>query len=199
MSLPTEREIRALHRAHAPSAAAFRLVLGHCETVWRIARLLLRELPTPVDTELVRAGCLLHDIGVYRLYGADGRLDEQNYVRHGVLGHELLAAEGFPEQLCRFCSCHTGVGLSPSDVVEQRLPIPPGDYVARTVEERLVMYADKFHSKSRPARLLTYPEYAAHVGRFGTDKVRRFAALADEFGLPETSSITPSRSRGPTA
>ena len=36
-----------------------------------------------LDMDLVRAGCLLHDIGVYRLQPAE------HYVRHGLLGHEL--------------------------------------------------------------------------------------------------------------
>lgn len=46
--------------------------------------------------------------------------------------------------------CHTGVGLTKEDVLVQGLPLPPADYVAITPEERLVMYADKFHSKTTP-------------------------------------------------
>ncbi|WP_338054047.1 HD domain-containing protein [Streptomyces spiramenti] len=193
MSPPSEREIRALRRDHAPSTTAYRRVLGHCGTVWEIAQLLLRDQTVAVDEDLVRAGCLLHDIGVYRMYGTAGRLEEANYVRHRPLGHDLLADAGFPTRLCRFCSCHTGVGLSRSDVVEQRLPVPPADHLAETREERLAMYADKFHSKSRPGALLTYREYAPVVGRFGADKVRRFAALAGEFGVPDLTGVTPSR------
>ncbi|NED87840.1 phosphohydrolase, partial [Streptomyces sp. SID11233] len=66
-----------------------------------------------------------------------GELGQGHYVRHGLLGHRLLAAEGWPESLCRFCSCHTGVGLTRHDIETQHLPLPPGDYVARTDEERL--------------------------------------------------------------
>jgi uncharacterized protein len=53
-----------------------------------------------------------------------------------------------------------------------------------TEEERLVMYADKFHTKSRPLAFLSPDEYAAHVGRFGADKVTAFQALRTEFGDP---------------
>jgi hypothetical protein len=49
----------------------------------------------------VRAGRLLHDIGVYRLYDAAGKLDHANYIRHGFLGYGLLAEEGFPEAVGR--------------------------------------------------------------------------------------------------
>jgi uncharacterized protein len=69
--------------------------------------------------------------------------------------------------------------------VSQGLPLPPADYVAVTEEERLVMYADKFHTKSRPSTYLSPGEYAAHIRRFGEDKVTAFEALRAEFGDPD--------------
>ncbi|GGR11877.1 HD domain-containing protein [Streptomyces cinereoruber] len=189
MDIPSVDEIRALHRKHAPHEEALELVLTHCEIVWRIAERLLPRAGGNLDPELVRAGCLLHDIGVYRLYDAEGRLDGRNYIRHGILGHELLAAEGLPEAVCRFCSCHTGVGLTKEDVLAQGLPLPPADYVAVTPEERLVMYADKFHSKSTPPRFLSPETYAVSVGRFGPDKVEAFGALRAAYGDPELDGL----------
>ncbi|MFE1193081.1 HD domain-containing protein [Streptomyces olivaceoviridis] len=200
MSIPGPDEIRALHEKYAPTAEAFALVHTHCEIVWSIAR---RLLSAPrlrhLDADLVRAGCLLHDIGVYRLYDADGRLDHARYIRHGLLGHEILEQEGFPEPLRRFCSHHTGVGLTRHDVLSQGLPLPPADYLAVTEEERLVMYADKFHTKSRPSAFLTADEYAAHVRRFGEDKVTAFQALRAEFGEPELSGAVPCGDTGRAA
>ncbi|GGX06854.1 hypothetical protein GCM10010297_30540 [Streptomyces malachitofuscus] len=185
MRIPAPAETRALHEKYAPTPEAFALVHTHCEIVWSVAEQLLSSPRLAhLDPDLVRAGCLLHDIGVYRLYDGDGRLDHPNYVRHGLLGHELLEREGFPEPLRRFCSHHTGVGLTRHDVVSQNLPIPPADYLAVTEEERLVMYADKFHSKSRPSVFLSPDEYADHVRRFGEDKVTAFQALRAEFGDP---------------
>lgn len=186
MRIPGPDEIRALHERYAPTAEAFDLVHQHCEIVWGIAEQLLSDPRlSHVDAELVRAGCLLHDIGVYRLYGADGRLDHRNYVRHGLLGHEILEREELPETLRRFCSHHTGVGLTRDDILKQGLPLPPADYLAETVEERLVMYADKFHTKSRPSSFLSPEEYRDHVRRFGEDKVTAFEALRAEFGDPD--------------
>ncbi|MFB9832742.1 HD domain-containing protein [Actinoallomurus acaciae] len=189
MRVPGDREIRALHEKHAPTREAFELVLAHCEIVCRIAEQLLGGADDGVDVELVRAGCLLHDIGVYRLYDGTGELDHGRYIRHGVLGHELLAEEGFAEAICRFCSCHTGMGLGPDDVRRQRLPLPPGDYRARSREERLVMYADKFHSKSSPPTFVGADTYAADVRRFGADKVAAFTAMREEFGEPDLTSL----------
>jgi uncharacterized protein len=176
--VPDDDEIRALHERHAPDRDTFDVVWGHCVTVWRIAERLL----TTEDPALVRAGCLVHDIGVYRLAGGP-------YIRHGVLGHELLREEGLPEALCRFCSCHTGVGLTREDVARQGLPIPPGDYVAVSAEERLVMYADKFHTKSSPPRFLTAAQYRLSVARFGEDKAAAFDAMVEVYGEPDLTAL----------
>jgi uncharacterized protein len=186
MRIPPDEEIRALHEKHAPTREAFELVHTHCEIVCAIAERLVDGLG--VDVGLVRAGCLLHDIGVYRLYSG-GVLDHARYVRHGVLGHGLLAEAGFAETLCRFCSHHVGVGLTRDDVRRQDLPIPVADYLPETVEERLVMYADKFHTKASPPAFLTADSYAARVRRFGEDKPTVFAALRAEFGEPDLTDL----------
>ncbi|MFJ6943285.1 HDIG domain-containing metalloprotein [Streptomyces wuyuanensis] len=189
MDIPGMDEIRGLHEKYAPSAEAFDLVFTHCEIVWGVAERLISASGLNVDVDLVRAGCLLHDIGVYRLYDARGRLDQANYVRHGLLGHELLESEGFAEPLRRFCSCHTGVGLSKADVEAQGLPLPSADYVAVTVEERLVMYVDKFHSKTTPPKFVTADSYAAYVGRFGEDKTAVFEGMVARFGVPDLAEL----------
>ncbi|QFG25189.1 HD domain-containing protein [Actinomadura sp. WMMB 499] len=189
MGLLSDEDVRALHAKYAPSQEAFDLVHSHCETVWRIAEQLLQRRPLDVDVELIRVGCLLHDIGVYRLYDADGRFDHAGYIRHGILGHEILADEGLPEAVCRFCSHHTGVGLTREDVRRQGLPLPDADYLAETVEEELVMYADKFHSKTDPPRFVPADEFTRHVRRFGDDKVTAFEAMCGRFGLPDLAAL----------
>ncbi|GAA5194369.1 HD domain-containing protein [Rugosimonospora acidiphila] len=188
--IPTDGQIRALHERYAPTLDAFELVYTHCEIVCAVAEQLLAGLGSAVDVGLVRAGCLLHDIGVYRLYDQEGQLDQKNYLRHGVLGDALLRELGLPESLRRFCSHHTGVGISREDVLRQGLPLPAGDYLAETDEERLVMYADKFHSKTIPPVFVSAASYAAGVRRFGEDKVARFAAMVDEFGEPDLSGLS---------
>jgi uncharacterized protein len=178
VTVPTDREIRSLHAQYAPTRAAFELVHGHCQIVCDLAEQVLKTNDLAVDGDLVRAGALLHDIGVYRLDGSA-------YIRHGVLGYELLRELDFSEVVSRFCSHHTGVGLTREDIAEQQLPIPPGDYLAETVEEELVMYADKFHSKTNPPTFVTAATYQASVLRFGAAKAARFTELVDRYGEPE--------------
>ena len=197
MRIPSDKEILALHEKHARTPGALDLVYSHCVIVCAVAEQLCSR-PGPglgvdidaVDIGLVRAGSLLHDIGVYRLYDDAGDLDHANYIRHGLLGYELLLQEGLPEALCRFASHHTGVGLSREDVVAQRLPIPPADYLAETGEERLVMYADKFHSKTTPPVFRTAPASAARLRRFGQEKVLAFQAMRDTFGEPDLAALS---------
>jgi uncharacterized protein len=192
MRIPTDDQILSLHSKHAPTPEALDLVYAHCQSVCAIAEQLISR-PTQavhdVDAGLVRAGCLLHDIGVYRLYDDAGVLDYASYIRHGVLGHELLLEEGVPERICRFASHHTGVGISRQDVLNQALPLPEADYMAETAEETVVMYADKFHTKSVPPRFLTPQEYAVSLRRFGEGKVAAFQDLRAQFGDPDLTAL----------
>jgi uncharacterized protein len=204
MRIPDDEEIFALHVRHAPTPEALGVVWTHSEIVRRIA---LRLLDGPgtvldgtgaegIDAGLVRAGCLLHDVGVYRLYDAAGRLDHAGYIRHGILGHELLADAGYPEVLCRFASRHTGVGITRDDVLRQKLPLPPADYIAQTPEEALVMYADKFHTKSTPPSFLTAATYSDEVTWFGPDKPAAFARLRERFGEPDLTALSAAYGHG---
>ena len=185
MKLPGDKEIRALHEKYAPSREAFELVYTHCEIVCGIAEQLLVRSAPDLNAELARAGSLLHDIGVYLLYDDAGILDHSNYLRHGLLGDELLAAEGLPEVICRFASHHTGVGLSRDDVRNQHLPLPVADYLAESGEEQLVMYADKFHSKTKPPVFVSAASYASSLRRFGEAKREFFESLRERFGEPD--------------
>ena len=186
--LPTFEDIELLHRKYAPSEQAFELVFTHSKIVGEIATSLLIAKPQPnIDEKLVAVGCLLHDIGVYKLY-EDGVLNESRYITHGLEGYQLLKAEGFDESVCRIASHHTGVGLSREDIEAQNLALPDTDLLAETQEERLVMYADKFHSKK--PRFNSFDAYSKQVAAFGADKAERFNEFANEFGLPVLDELS---------
>lgn len=189
MRIPADEEILAVHQAHAPTPAALDLVYSHCQIVAAIARQLLESPGFAADAALVRAGALLHDVGVYCLYDSAGRLDHENYIRHGILGQQLLQEAGFPAVICRFAAHHTGTGLTRRDVVAQQLPLPPADYLAETPEETVVMYADKFHRKTSPPVFLTAAAYAVTAGRHGPDKVAAFQAMRDQLGEPDLAPL----------
>ncbi len=190
MKLPTVQEIEALHRKYASTEDVFDLIFTHSQIVWDIAAQSIAKQNLQVDVELVKVGCLLHDIGVYPLFGEDGKKRPGiNYVTHGTEGEAILKKEGFPEVIWRFASHHTGVGLSKLDVVDQKLPLPIKDYLANTTEEALIMYADKFHSKTSPPLFNSYEWYKQDVTQYGSDKAGRFEKMAREFGVPDLDPL----------
>lgn len=187
MIIPTKADIVALHHTYAPSHTAFNLVYTHCQIIADIANQLLQAYPGTIDAAVVEAGALLHDIGTYRLVSSAGIFDEANYITHGLLGYAILKQEGVDEVFCRIAERHTGVGITAKEIIQRGLPLPPRDFIAQTPEEKLVMYADKFHSK--------VPQFNTSVGyekkllRFGREKLLLFRQLKKEFGMPSLEPL----------
>lgn len=187
MTLPTFEEIESLHRKYAASEDDFNIVFTHSKIVREIAIALLDAKPhSTVDRDFIEAACLLHDIGVYVIFGAPQ--NTKSYITHGIEGYEILKAEGFDEKLCRIASHHTGVGLSREEIVSNNLPLPHQDFFAETEVERLVMYADKFHSKT--PKFNSFDSYLEQTMQFGADNEVKFKALAKEFGVPELEGLS---------
>ena len=190
MQLPNLEQIEVLHKKYAPTPEVLELVFTHCKIVNDVAQQLIAANNLKVDAELVKFGCLLHDIGVYPLFDKDGtEREDLHYITHGVRGEEILKSEGFPETIWRYASHHTGVGLTKHDIVSQNLPLLEQDYVAETPEEELVMYADKFHSKTEPPYFNPYEWYRRYAAKFGEDKVQRFELMAQKFGVPNLAPL----------
>lgn len=101
-----------------------------------------------VDLEFVEEAAMLHDIGIIRCDAPDIHCPgELPYICHGVVGRQILEAEGLPRHAL-VCERHTGAGLTVEDIVNQNLPLPHRDMTPQTLEEKLICYADKFYSKS---------------------------------------------------
>lgn len=190
--------IRELHRSCAPNLAAFGLLWTHCRIVALLARNFARRyarrakrqgLSEP-NEQLVVVGGLLHDIGVYRVFTADGTTFDQNrYLFHGLEGWLILHENGFGEQIADFARHHTGVGITRRDVLDEGLRLPVDDYSPRTLEEELVMYADKFHTKSNPPTFVSLSAARRSVYRFGETKARRLDRFAEKFGEPNLEEL----------
>lgn len=185
MNYPSLDEAKSIHRKYAPSETAYELVFTHSQIVWDIAKQLIDDSKADIDSIFMQAACLLHDIGAYRMYMSNGELDHKNYIQHGIRGYELLKEEGFDERLCRIASHHTGVGLTKEQIAKASLPLPDQDFMAECVEERLVMYADKFHTKSSPPRFMTINSYREFTRKFDEQNAARFNKLVAEFGEPD--------------
>lgn len=161
------------------------ILVSHSRQVADLALEIADRLQLPLDRSLIEDAAMLHDIGI--LYTDAPGIEchgSEPYIKHGLLGAELLRREGVPEEIARVAQCHTGSGLTPEDIAERGLPLPDGDYMPHTLLERLVCYADKFYSKSRGAQRKTMEQARATALRHGQSTLTRFDALAREFGQP---------------
>ena len=159
-----------------------RVLLHHSRQVAdRCLLIVRRHQELPVDVQFLEEAAMLHDIGIFRCHAPSIHCHgTEPYIKHGVIGAELLRAEGF-ERHARVAERHTGTGLTRQEIVRQQLPLPPQDFIPETLEEQIVCYADKFYSKSRPERVLTVAEAAQSLEKFGADGVRKFLDWATRF------------------
>lgn len=130
--MPTrERALRVLREAGCPPE-----VVKHCQAVERKALGIARRIRArghEVDLALVEIGALLHDIGRARTHG----------IRHGVIGADILRSKGLSE-FARFAENHLGAGIPAAEARE--LGLPARDFMPKTLEEKIVVYADKLIS-----------------------------------------------------
>lgn len=139
--------IRELHRSCAPNPAAFGLLWTHCRIVALLARDFARRyafrakrqgLSGP-NEQLVVVGGLLHDIGVYRVFAADGAaFDHDRYLFHGLEGWLILHENGFGERIAGFARDHTGVGMTCRFDSEETLQVARRENAERTARKRFL-------------------------------------------------------------
>lgn len=135
------------------------------------------------DRTFVFEASVVHDIGIFLTHSPSiGCLGVHPYVSHGVLGRGLLEELGFARHGL-VCERHVGVGITVQDIRQQGLPLPERDMRPRSLEEKIVCYADKFFSKNGcGAEERTPDQVAAMLARYGADKVERFRRWVDLFG-----------------
>lgn len=164
------------------------IYLRHCSQVADLALKINESKHLGLDPDTIKTAAMLHDIGIYRCdapsiecYGTEP------YIRHGIIGAEILRDNGVSEEIARVAERHTGSGLTAEEIVSNRLPIPAKDYLPESILERLICYADKFFSKSTIADNKPKPldKVKAQMKRFGKDSLDRLMKLEAEFGGPQ--------------
>jgi uncharacterized protein len=191
MNLPTEQEIYELHKKICPkeSNQLLEMVWNHCVIVKEIAMLIvdyLEQHHIKANRELVTVGALLHDVGVYKCLSNKNE-SLMPYIRHGEEGEKILVEEGYPSEITRFASHHTGVGLTSEDVENQNLPLEKKDFIPVTLEEEIVAYADKFHSK-KPC-FNNYESQVEDLKRHNPDNRVKLTNLKKKFGIPDLKNL----------
>ena len=126
------------------------------------------------DAAFVEEAAMLHDIGIF-LTDADAIhcFGKYHYLCHGYLGADLLRKEGLPRHAL-VAERHTGTGLTLKQILERDLPVPHRDMVPVSVEEKIICFADKFYSKTRPQEEKTVEQAENSLVKFGLEGVDIF-------------------------
>lgn len=210
MLLPMDY-LALLHRYYPEDNALRRMLLHHSRQVCaRALQIVERHPELSANRNLVEAGAMLHDIGIF-LTDAPGIHchGTAHYILHGSLGAQLLRNEAeqlkkkkqqaeqlkkeklqaiqlqeelhFYEALARICERHTGTGLTRQTIIERGLPDPQQDLLPETIEEQIICYADKFYSKSHLERERTIPQTLQSLEKFGDEGVEKFRHWTELF------------------
>lgn len=110
-------------------------MITHSCTVRAVAEEMMNMFD--VNRSLITAGALLHDIGRSR----------DHSITHAMEGAKIAEKMGLPGEIVEIIRKHTGAGLDQQDINEMGLP--PGDYMPRTIEEKIVAHADNMVSDNR--------------------------------------------------
>lgn len=84
-----------------------------------------------LDLELIGRGALFHDLGKAKTHA----------IEHGRLGAAMGEELGLPPAVTAIMEKHIRGGLSPQEAEELGLPVK--DYTPHSLEERIVIYADR--------------------------------------------------------
>lgn len=160
------------------------IYLAHCRSVADLALEINSAHDLGLAPATVEEAAMLHDIGIFRCDAPGIECHgSEPYIRHGVIGADLLRKEGMSEESARVAGRHTGAGLTHEDIISQNLPLDPdGNYMPETTLERLVCYADKFYSKSGDMRRKPLDKVIRSMERLSAPTLDRFMGLHREFG-----------------
>ncbi len=172
-----------LLKFYTPGSELFELLLIHSRQVARKALTCMEKRNIALDAASVARAALLHDIGIVKCNASGIHcMGTEPYIRHGVLGREMLEPFGL-EAEAMVCERHTGSGITALEIEQTQMPLPIRDMVPVTMLEKLVCYADKFFSKSGdPLKEKSPAKIRVALSRFGSGSLERFDALHAMFG-----------------
>ena len=158
------------------------ILLRHSTDVAKRALKIAKAHPElEADESFLWEAAMLHDIGITRVDAPSIFCrGTEPYIKHGILGAEILRAEGLPRH-ARVAERHTGTGLTANEIIRQNLPLPHQDFTPESIEEQIVCYADKFYSKTRLDIEKTPEQALRSLEKFGSDGLDVFKAWMERF------------------
>ena len=105
--------------------------ITHCIKVAEKALEIAYRTSSNLDFEFIGRGALFHDLGKAQTHD----------IEHGKIGAEMGRKLGLPEDIRAIMEKHIRGGLTDAEAKELNLPVK--DYTLHTLEERIVIYADR--------------------------------------------------------
>jgi uncharacterized protein len=121
-----DSDIALLRKAGVPEAD-----IKHCTKVAEKALEIARRTGLKLDIELVGRGALFHDLGKAVTHA----------IEHGKIGAEMGRDLELPQKITDIMEKHIRGGLTEEEAIELGLTVK--DYTLKTLEERIVIYADR--------------------------------------------------------
>ena len=166
---PEDNELRHILLVHSRAVADKALAIAD------------RHPELSLDRQFIEEAAMLHDIGIVRCNAPGIQcFGTEPYICHGRIGADMLRAEGFPRH-ARVCERHTGAGITRSQIIAQKLPLPQQDFLPETMEEKVICYADKFFSKTHLDIEKTFEQAVKSLAKFGCEGVERFIVWHNMF------------------
>ncbi len=177
--------VEIVSRFFPPESKSYRILIEHGRQVAGKALAAAARVPhLRPDLDFIKSAAMLHDIGIFLTRSPDlGCQGEEPYIRHGVLGRDIMESLGYPRHGL-VCERHVGVGISAADIRRFGLPLPERDMLPVSIEEEIVCFADKFFSKNGggESREKSVAEIVEHLSRYGEGQAERFLRWVVLFG-----------------
>ncbi|KAL7720269.1 HD domain-containing protein [Entamoeba marina] len=158
-------------------------LLSHGKSVYsKCEQIAMKHPEYNINMTFIFEVSYLHDIGVFMTnVPAIDCYGTERYVLHGHLGGEILRKEGYEEH-AKVCERHTAVGIDEEDIIKYEIPLPLNKtYCAETIEEKLLMYCDKFYTKENVSYELSMDEIRFKVAKKGDKALKKLDNLIELF------------------
>ena len=96
------------------------ILIEHSEKVKNKALEIAQNIPElHPDLKFIEEASMLHDIGIIKVASQNiGATGEDPYIKHGILGREILEKEGLKKHDL-VCERHVGIGLRNDEIIAQ--------------------------------------------------------------------------------
>jgi len=155
VSIPSREEaLKILKQSGTPPH-----IIDHCLLVTKIALRYAEAFKAKgyeVDTKLIEAGALLHDIGRSQSHG----------IEHGAVGGIILRKMGIAESIARIVERHVGAGLTEEEAKKNHLPdfgscLHAGSADSAPLFSQEPVFFSRHRSRSRRPVRLSFPDPSA--------------------------------------